>query len=683
LERGELISAFFTPDRRAIAVAWANGISLLDVETAEEQWWQPTDVPIVAAAGHPQREAIAAALVDGSIIVFDAVTGLSTRFEGAEPNIHHGDIAWSPDGMRIAFQFVGPNRQDPIYLLDVVDGSLHTVPESQIGKGKIPGLVWSPDSMAVTLTDFGEACTPVLDLETGAPRFRLQYRDECHFPYAMIWASDGSLFGLAGAEGVVLVDPRLDEIVRTLTGQVLGYTVSRGAFSTTGAPLLLRADGRFLASKGGIDLTGEMFPLIVWDMQTGEQVAQLGEQGNAYDLGLERRNRLTIAFDGDSLLSLYENGEITRWAFAAERAKEVIVSRIPVIAPQGPLVWSADSRRMAAANRYGGVVVWDIATGERIAQFNAPLGAPALSPSGDQIALIDPEAHELVIYDLSLGQLVLTLPDATFMLPHASPLPFGTAFSPNGREIAYPSANRVIVADIDTGDRISVLTGYPIDQLITRVVWAPDGDALVVTSGEPLNSAAPAPLILWERTENRSFTETFRAETINASNTPVTVALFSPSGNRVALEQKASSEVATQLLIYDRAARDNILTLQDSALAAWISEEVLLTTNVGQGSQLTRWHVRTSEQEVTNHSVNGGEVYAPSGLYYARPHGPGRVPEVNPDINRAVDIYDWVVDDIIASGYHGSDLLGISWSPDGHWITSLATDSTIKVWPVQ
>lgn len=672
LGRGEIVSAFFTPDHTAVAIGWANGVSIVDLETTEERWWQPTDVPVIAIDVHPEGKAVAAALVDGSIMVFDAATGTANHFEGSKPDVHHGDIAWSPDGKRIAFQFTRLHPQDPIYVLDVERGSLHTVPESQINEGKLPALIWTLDGEGITLADFGEECTAVLDVETGKPLFTLQIGDTCYFPYAMTWSPDGSLFALAG-DGVVLVDPRSGGIVRTMKGSVLGSTLSRGAFSRSGNPLLFNADGTLVASKGGIYLSETVAPLVVWNVETGERVAQLGEAGHAYELGLKYRDRLAMAFDGDNLLGLYENGEITRWAFGAEPTEEVVIGRIPVIAPQKPLIWSADGRKLVTPNRYGGAAVWEVTTGTLATRYESPLETPVLSADGGLITLTDREAHKLVIFDLETGDLVATLPDATSLPLYGSPPSLGTAFSPDGAHIAYRSQNRVIVADLASGERVAVLEGYPDDQAIIRVIWSPDGSALVAASGDPLDGTAGT-LILWQRIEDGSFVEVFQTKSIHTSNAAWTVALFSPSGTLVALEQAPTDSGPFEILVYDREAGEVILTLQEYVLAAWVSDEVLLTSKLAGWQQLTRWNVRTGEKELGALGAAPGEVYAPGGTFYARLIDPA---------GRGIEVRYWVRGNVVAKGYHGSLVNGIAWSPDGRWIASLAFDGTIRVWPVK
>lgn len=678
LGRGRIISAFFTPDGAAIAIGWATGVSLVDVDGAAERWWQPTGAPVIALDVHPEGKAVAAALADGSLMVFNAGTGAGQRFEGAGAGVDQGDIAWSPDGERLAFQFVGRAGGGPIYVLDVERGTSQPVAGSHISPGKTPALVWTPDGRAITRTDFGQACTAVLDVETGETLFTLQIGAECYFPYAMTWSPDGELFALAGSDGVALVDPGRGEIVRKLDGPVLGYTLSGEAFSRSGHPLLFNANGTLIAGKGGVADLGSggdfdnLFPAVVWNVETGEQMAQLGQRGDAYELGLENEDRAAMAFDGDSLLSLYEKGEITRWALGVEPAEEVIIGQIPVIAPERPLAWSANGRRLAAPNRYGGAAVWEVAAGALAARYEAPLEGPALSPDGRLLALTDREAQQLVIFDLEAGEVVATLPEASSLPEYGAPPSLGAAFSPDGASIAYRSRNRVFVADVASGERLATLEGYPDDQAIIRVSWAPDGEALVAVSGDPLDGAA-GHLILWQQSEDGSFTEVFHSKTIHASNEAWPVALFNPAGRLVALEQAPSDSETLETLVYDRQTEEVILTLEGYRLVAWVSDEVLLALEAGGWSQLTRWNVRTGEQELGARGMEFSEVYAPGGTFYARPM----------EDERGSAISFWATGEVVAEASHYGQAAEIAWSPDGRWLASLTHNGTIRVWPVE
>ena len=126
----------FLPDAKQVAIAWGSGVSLHEVETGQEIWFQSMPTNLIAFDIQAQGKVFAAGLADGSVMIFDADNGTSQRVEGREQDAYWGDIAWSPDGETLAFQFLdGSNRPGPIYLLEVVSGQISQVPESETGEG--------------------------------------------------------------------------------------------------------------------------------------------------------------------------------------------------------------------------------------------------------------------------------------------------------------------------------------------------------------------------------------------------------------------------------------------------------------------------------------------------------------------------------------------------------------------
>jgi WD40 repeat protein len=660
LGRGQIVDAVFTPDAAAVAIGWANGVSLVAAADAAERWWQPTGVPVIALDVHPAGQSVAAALADGSVLVLDAATGSAKRYDGAGPHAYWGDVAWSPDGGTIALQFIGPRRGDPIYLLGVGSGSLGEVPGSRIDSGTWPFLAWSPDSRTITLASLGEECPRTLDVRTGETMLALEVEGVCATPYNVAWSPDGRRIAAAGS----LIDPR--------SGQVVGKLEGGGNWAVLGQPgwpIRFSRDGAVLAAGGQIGFYGDLSPLVVWDAGTGKQIARLGEEGDSHDLA-RNKARVALAFDAGSLLALYEDGELARWSFGSEPRTRTVLDRVPVIAARPPLSWSADGRRFAAGNRYGGAAVWEAASGQLLASFDEPLDAPVLSPGGRLLALTDREREELVVLDLDAGEVVSRLPGARS-------LPMGVAFSPDGAQIAYGSGNRVLVADIVSDEPVAALEGHPGEQLISRVTWSPDGNALVSASGVAGDSAALAPLILWQRDDQEGWAEVLRTETTRAGyDCCVSLALFNPAGDLVALEKAPGSGAEDlEVVVYDRTAGKVVLSLREYVLAAWIGDEMLLTSEAQYDTRLVRWNVRTGESTVGGGRELGDNIYAPGGAIYARPN------DEDPYYVRGIQVHSWETGQVLDREIYDGDVLQILWSPDGRLAAALAANGAIVAWP--
>ncbi len=202
-----------------------------------------------------------------------------------------------------------------------------------------------------------------------------------------------------------------------------------------------------------------------------------------------------------------------------------------------------------------------------------------------------------------------------------------------------------------------------------------DSSALLVASGKPYAEEAGV-VILWERGTDGAFREAFRTQSVRTSYAGKPVALFSPSGALAAFED-LPRPVAGQVSIpvFDRKSGQVVLTLAEYELAAWASDEVLLIAEEQYDTRLTRYNVRSGEKVVGSGRDLGGNVYAPGGVYYAAGSQP-------PHAGRGIDVRDWETGDQVCSVHHGADITGISWSPDGRSLASLATDGTIVVWRV-
>jgi WD40 repeat protein len=661
LGRGRIVDACFTPDAAAVAIGWANGVSRVDTASAEERWWQPTGAPVIAVDVHPEGRSVAAVLADGSILILDTATGSPSRYDGAKPHASLGDVAWSPDGRTIAFQFIGPRRGDSIYLLDVADGSLGEVPGSRIDQHTVPYLAWSPDSRAVTLAALGKECPCILDAQTGETVLVLEVEGSCASPWDVVWSPDGRRIAVAD----VLVDAHSGAVVTELEGSGVGLGPGR-----SGWPIRFRSDGAYVAAGGQVSGPDDLSPLVVWDVGTGQTVARWGGEDVASGQG-SSVPRVAIALAGESLLVLYEDGEIVRWSFDGESQDRTVLGRVPVIAAWPPLSWSADGSRLAAGSRYGGAAVWEVATGQRLASFDAPLWAPALSPGGDLLALIDREREELVLVVLVGGE-------PSLRLPGAKSLPMGVAFSSDGAQIAYGAGHRLLLADVVSGEQIAVLEGHPEDQVISRVVWSSDQAALVSASGQAGHDTALAPLVLWQLDDEGGWAEVFRTETTRAGyDCGVRLALFNPAGDLVAMEAFPSFEARDfEVVVYDLEAGEVALRLPEHVLEAWISDEVLLASQAQHWPRLVRWNVRTGESTVSTRHARNDSVYAPDGLVYARPN------DQYPYYSRGVQVQSWDAEGATARDIYDGDVQQILWSPDGRQVAALASNGVVVVWPV-
>jgi WD40 repeat protein len=653
--RGQILDAAFLPDgdSQAIAIGWANGVSLATLN-GTERWWQPTDALLIALDASPQGDRIAAILEDGSVVVFSTENGAVQEYAASRPYVYWSDIAFSPDGQQVAFQSIGPRRGDPIYLLDLHNDQVHEVPQSKTDESVKPFLIWSPDGQTLTHAALGENCSRLLNKNTGETQLTLHGESGCYAPWSVAYTPDGQQLAVASPDGGIdLLQADSGQVIAHLAGSVLSQP------DQTARVLHFSPAGRWLTTPGGFSFYGDAYPAIVWDVNNAVVQAELPPT--------ERVRKLAQTFAGDELISVYEDGRITRWPFTENNASETAVGQIPVIAPYLDFNWSAHSNRLAAPLRFGGVAVWEATTGNLLTQFAAPYTDPRLSPDGRLLALFTPETQELTLHDLESGELVTTISGAA-SLPAADP------FSPDGQWLAYGSGSELRLLPLSSGQAIA-LTGYPDDQTIARVIWSLQSDALIAAS--TAIDERPGTVILWEKTTDATFTAVYQTESMRSSHSCcVTIAAFSPNGERVAFEQFPNYEASSLVVeVYDRQLGKLILREKEYELNAWLSDDVLLTNEGQYDRRSTTWDVVRGQKTISTAYASGG-IYAPNGLYYAVVSGSGA------NIGRAIKVHQWESRQAAGTVNFGNNVIALRWSPDGRWLAALATDSSLWLWPV-
>lgn len=659
LGRGQMIDADFTADGYTLVIAWAAGLSLLESTTAQEIWWQPLAVLPLALDIQPEGEAIAVALGDGTAIVVQTADRSQQSYPITDHVVDQADIAWSPDNSQLAAQYTGPSYDSLIQRVDIATGQVTQIPTSRHPQAR-PYLVWSPDGQMISVADMDKDCTQLVDVDSGETRFSLALDNDCYASHALAWSPDGRLLALGNPAGTIdLVDSATHTVVQDMAGGVPFSPL----WSQSGPPLFFNADGTLLVNLGGLDYFGD-HPPTVWRTATGEVVAE-GENHPFLPLA--------SAFVDERLVSLYQEGTVTDWDFAAQAAAEEI-GQLPMTAVSWPpFAWSENGRYLATGNQQSGLIVWDVASAEIRLNLDKEVAATAFSPDEQWLAVVDWRQSALELYDLNTGQISRTWAGATAVMQ-------GVAFAPDGRSLAYGVGDTVVMADVETGMETAVLTGYPPGHIITQIRWAPDGTALIAGSDlyyspDEGEVEVPGLNILWERTAEQAWTEAFRAENVyNDSFPEVVTALFNPAGSLVAFESLLNPHTTLyKILVYDRQQDTVILTLEDYRLNGWQSDTLLLTFSGLGDMLLTQWDVSTGQKVISTARAANSNAHSPDKSFFAQPR---------PNY-RGIEIREWLSDQVREQRGSGHDLGLTIWSPDGRFIAAAASDGTITIWPIQ
>jgi WD40 repeat protein len=256
------------------------------------------------------------------------------------------------------------------------------------------------------------------------------------------------------------------------------------------------------------------------------------------------------------------------------------------------------------------------------------------------------------------------------------------AFSPDGRSLAFASGMQAFVADLKSGEVTSMTPTFstPVtpDTTVTgsQVVWSPDGQSLVTAFGLVTpEEEVPGEITLWKRMEDGSFKEVDHTANIAAGYAEQgrSLAIFDPSGSRVALESRLSYGLeGVELRVIDVASGRVGQTYPGYRPKGWAGDDLLLATDNQNDTRLVRFNLLTGEQ--TTRYLEGTNVFtfSPNGLFIAQLGTAGR----------SLILLDGLAEEITRFKEGSASVDDFGWSPDGRWLYSAGNDGTLKIWPV-
>ena len=296
-----------------------------------------------------------------------------------------GDIAWSPDGRKIA---AGGQLHRALMIWDANTGALlHNLNRED---GSISAVAWSPDGKYVaagrwfTLSTRSHAAINIWDGETGRRVHNLlgplpvaQGANDVP-PRALSFSPDSTVLATGHRGAISIHEVASGRIITTVRGH-----------GSIGRVVAFSPDGKQIVTSG----EHEHAPIQVFDAATGVHLRSVSGAP-------ERPLALAYRPDGREIATADRKRPIvTVWQVEGGRPLRTLIGHThPIYA----LAYSRDAKLLASAAPGGGVIVWDAGTGERLLTLPSPsdfTDSLAFSPDGRYLAA--PVERQVRIWDLS------------------------------------------------------------------------------------------------------------------------------------------------------------------------------------------------------------------------------------------------------------------------------------------
>jgi WD40 repeat protein/serine/threonine protein kinase/Flp pilus assembly protein TadD len=412
-------------------------------------------------------------------------------------------------------------------------------------------------------------------------------------------------------------------------------------------------DGRLVASSGN-DFTAATHAIDLWEADTGKRLRTMRSPS--------REGVLDFAFhpDGQRLAAAQQFDGVVLWDVKTGRETGRLAGHA---GPVRHVAYSADGRVLASSGDEGQIWIWDAATKEKLRAFEGhlgELGGLALDPAGVSLAAAC-GTPTVFLWDLQSHATDATL-DA-----HEGDVVFAS-YSPDGRVLASSGKDSAVrLWDVATRAVRQTLRGHR--EMIFAVTFSPDGNQLASASHD-------GTVILWDRKDGRAL------RTFTGHGGPVLGVAFHPDGRRVAsaggnnYTSKSSGDCSIR--IWDAATGKELLRLEGhetqvrwvtfSPDGRWLASSGHFDGTVRLWDSATGQVLRVFD---TGTGAAGVLAFSPDGraLAAATQHG-GTVKVWNAGDGS---------ERLTLRGHSGS-VWGVAFSPDGRRLASTGTDRSVRVW---
>ncbi|MBI1914623.1 MAG: sigma-70 family RNA polymerase sigma factor [Planctomycetes bacterium] len=443
---GQHIQAIaFSPDGKGIASVGSGGsIVLHDAATGKKLRSFQGEAQAHSWTFAPDGKTLAAGVGQRLVCVWEVATGKRIRqFELAEGPVHY--LAFSHDGRTLA----GGVEKHKIQVWDVRAGK-------EIGRiahppASILTLALTSDGKTLATAGFDRKVTTLFLWDTAGGRELRQWQAHKGEVYSLAFSPDGKRLASASIEG----ENRLC---------VWAVPTGEQQFELPGAFHSLRFSpcGKVLAAAAN----GSVF---LWEADTGKETRRLSGGGQ-----LTPRGDCVVFSPDGRALAVADPWTITLWEVASGKqlspsldGHEQVVESVRFL---------ADGKTIAATSR-GAASFWHVRTGKRIGRFEGPRSDRlAISPDGKVLAVAG-GSQAIGLWDVATGKKLREVEAP----PNSSTL--ALVFSPDGKTLAAAIGDGTIrFWDVVTGKLIPRLALH--EASYANLAFSPDGKTLVIGDGD-------------------------------------------------------------------------------------------------------------------------------------------------------------------------------------------------------
>lgn len=447
-----------SPDGKQIAIGTKAAVWLWDWGTGERPklFAQSERMPaknaalplwlgVTSLAYSPDANRLAWTNAQGTIFVRELRTKNPILTIETRPGLGLGSveyyIAFSPDSKLVAYLGGG----DKIRLWSLAP--IQELAPLQTGGGEIKGIAFSPDSRLLAVGS-SKGTISVWDLKEG--KVRDQFQAVIRGFREMVFAPDSKvLVWLNGVGTISFWSLEKGKTIKEIHGPHTGVL-----------QLAISPDGKQVA------VVGESEAIRLWDVDTGKEITfGAGHLCRIPSVAISPDNRLVATGSHDWSIALWEmnTGKLRR-KLTGHRAKVQAVT------------FSPDGKQIASAGNDRTVRFWDTISGNQVQVFQ----------TSDRVydLAFGPEGKTLICYEGAHGIHLYRLPGmqevGNIGLPRGG---FHLATSPDRKDLAMTFGNEVVVWDLTRGQ--VKFTINKDGETGEGVSYSPDGKKLVVAYRNP------------------------------------------------------------------------------------------------------------------------------------------------------------------------------------------------------